>query len=210
MGKVPETPRQEALERALEDLRGVLGDALIIGGIAVIHYGYERTTKYIDILYANWDNAILKRLAVHFKHTLKAESGWHHFEHKKNKVRVELVPEGGLTRCGFIPGPKAVGAGKSGVISLFGLTWLKLVSDRPNDIGDLYKLALLHLDKMQDFSARLPAELRVSLQNVLERARADLHTGDPHQRPETVGEAPAAYARKKPRTAKAKRKKLSA
>src|SRR5262249_20745987 len=103
------TPDGERIEATLQDLRTVQGPALIIGGLAVIHYGYERSTQDVDILYSQSDGGILKRLRPHFKIVLKAKNGWHHLEHKTTGVRLELIPEGGLTTYGFIPGPATVG-----------------------------------------------------------------------------------------------------
>lgn len=198
-----QTPPSKDIDQALKDLRKVLGDALIIGGIAVGHHGHERSTKDIDILYANWDSRILERLSPHFKVVLKSESGWHHLDHRKNGVRLELIPEGGLTQYGFIPAPKTVG-GKDGFISLLGLVWLKLVSGRPNDLGDLYSLAKVRLTEMKSLRSRLPSELHEHFDRVIAQAEKDL-TSDPHRLPDSVKEAQAKYAKRKP-----KRKKVPA
>src|SRR5262245_20207302 len=107
------TPDSKAMGEALEDLRKVQGEALIVGGIAVIHYGYARSTTDVDLLYAHVDGKILERLKPFFKIVLKAKNGWHHLAHRKTGVRLELIPEAGLTTYGFIPGPKSVG-GKDG------------------------------------------------------------------------------------------------
>jgi hypothetical protein len=196
------TPSSEDLQKTLADLSPVLGSALVIGGMAIVHHGYERSTKDIDILYANRDEAdLLRRLKKCFKIVRKAQSGWHHFEHKKTKVRLELIPEGGLTHYVFIPGPKTVG-GKNGFISLLGLVWLKLVSGRLQDTGDLGVLAKLHLPRMREVADKLPIELRDRFNEILAQAQRELDS-DPniHDRPrdgrESVKEAPAKYGKKK-------------
>jgi hypothetical protein len=196
------TPSSEDLQRTLADLSPVLGSALVIGGMAIVHHGYERSTKDIDILYANRDEAdLLRRLKKSFKIVRKAQSGWHHFEHKKTKVRLELIPEGGLTNYGLIPGPKTVG-GQNGFISLLGLVWLKLVSGRLQDTGDLGVLAKLHMPRMRALAEKLPVELHGRYVEILDQAQRELDS-DPniHDRPrdggESVKEAPASYGKKK-------------
>ncbi|MCZ7648542.1 MAG: hypothetical protein M5U26_25330 [Planctomycetota bacterium] len=195
-GREPVSPGPEELEIALTDLRKVQGDALIVGGIAVIHYGYERVTKDIDLLYAHSDSKILERLKPFFKVVVKAKSGWHTLEHRKNKVCLELIPEGGLGRCGLIPGPQLAGQGHEGVVSLYGLVWLKLIASRPNDMGDLYRLAQDRLDDMRRIVTRLPDELRPEFDSILKRAEEDLKN-DPHRRPDKAQEAPKKYGKKK-------------
>ncbi len=143
----------------------------------MIHYGYRRYTNDIDILYPNYDEAdILRRLKKDFKIVLKAKNGWHHFEHRKTKVRLELIPEGGLTTYGFIPAPQTVG-GDKGFISLFGLAWMKLVSGRMKDEADLVEIAKSgQLNAMKKFTARLPEELQARYKDLLARAERELHT----------------------------------
>jgi len=204
-GQKPQTPAPKDLEKALVDLRKVQDEALIVGGIAVIHYGYERATKDIDILYANGDTGILERLAPFFEVTLKAVSGWHHLQHKKTGVQLELIPEGGLTQYGFIPSPRTVGSGKEGVISLLGLVWLKLVSGRLQDLGDLSRLAKIRFEEMKLLEKILPPELRDRFSELLNQARKEINN-DPHAKPSQVQEAPAAYTKRKAK----KRKSFSA
>jgi hypothetical protein len=197
------TPSSQNLTTTLADVSRVLGHALVAGGMAVIHYGYERNTQDIDLLYANADEAdILRRLKKDFKIVLKANSGWHHFEHRKTKVRLELIPEGGLTQFGFIPGPKTVG-GENGFISLFGLVWMKLVSGRMKDDADIVEVAKSgQLSKMRQFAGKLPPELRERFNVLLTRAQQELDN-DPHRlnKPRdsdsSVKESPAKYGKKK-------------
>jgi len=172
-----DTHSSEAIAHTLADMQKAQGDALIAGGVAVIHYGYKRYTHVIDILYPNHDEAdILRRLKKDFKIVLKAENGWHHFEHRKTKVRLELIPEGGLTQYGFIPGPKIVG-GENGFVSLFGLVWMKLVSGREKNDADLMEVAKTgQLSSMRKLCEKLPAELRERYTAILDRAERELRT----------------------------------
>lgn len=167
------TPSATDIERTLEDLRQAQGTALIIGGMAVIRYGYERLTKDIDILYAHADGNILNRLDACFKIVLKAVNGWHHLEHRQTGVRLELIPEGGLTTYGFIPGPQTVG-GADGFISLFGLVWLKLVSGRAKDDADIVEIAKQNMVTVADLRDKFHPELQDRFDAVIVRAKKEI------------------------------------
>jgi hypothetical protein len=207
-----QTPSAEDIARTLEDLRKVQGPALIIGGIAVIHHGYERFTKDIDILYNEYhDPRILERLAPYFKVVLKAASGWHHLEHRKTHVRLELVPEGGLGTYGFIPSAGHV-RGEGGLVSLLGLVWLKMVSGRIQDEADVAVLAKARMAEVSALGDQLPPELRERHAELVARAKRELETdpnlhpelGAPPVRPPGVQEEAARYGRRGKR-ARAKR-----
>ena len=201
------TPSPEDLTHALADLRPVLSDALVAGGLAVGYHGWERVTHDIDVLYAYLDGGILERLKPHFRLVAKSKSGWHKLEHRKTHVRLELIPEGALGAYGFIPAPQTVG-GENGFISLHGLVWLKLVAGRAQDIGDLVNLAKA---KPGDFAAvreRLPTELRERFDEVVLQARREVE-GDPYRQPDAVGQAPARYAKRNTRRPRRKRVRRS-
>ena len=177
-----ETPSAKDLEEALEDFRKVQGSALLIGGIAVVYYGYERSTTDVDALYADGDSGILKRLDPYFEVVLKSESGWHHLAHRKTKVRLELVPAGALGTYGFIPGPKVVG-GAQGLITLTGLIWLKLISGRGKDDADFMELAKARIGEFAAAREKLPTELHARFDELLARARREMEY-DPHRHPD--------------------------
>ena len=166
-------PDGAQIETTLQDARKVQGPALLIGGIAVIHYGYRRSTDDVDLLYAQKDGTILKRLRPYFKTVLKAKNGWHHLEHKKTGVRLELIPEGGLTTYGFIPGPDVVG-GQDGFISFLGLVWLKLVSGRLKDQADLAELAKRNMKQAEAAYEKLNPELKKMFRKILVQARKEI------------------------------------
>ncbi len=197
-------PESSSIGAALKDLTEVVGDGLIVGGIAVIHHGYERTTTGIDVLYAYRDASILTRLSPHFNVIKKPASGWHHLEHKRTGVRLELIPEGGLTTYGFIPGPYIVG-GQGGVVSLLGLVWLKLVSGRSQDDADIVSLAKIRLEEMKGLAGQLPAELHDRYLSHLQRAEQELSSdpsGDPNAPapdPSVVQEMMEKYGPKEPK-----------
>ena len=165
-------PDGEQIEATLQDTRKVQGPALLIGGIAVIHFGYRRSTDDVDLLYAQKDGTILKRLRPYFKTVQKAKNGWHHLEHKKLGVRLELIPEGGLSTNGFIPGPDIVD-GRDGFISFEGLVWLKLVSGRLKDLADLAELAKRNMKRSEAAYAHVRPELKDMYRQVLDQARKE-------------------------------------
>jgi len=169
----------EEIDQTVRDLRAVQGSGLLIGGIAVIHHGYRRYTDDVDMLYANHDTEIVKRLKTNFKAVLKAKSGWHHFEHRKTHVRLELIPEGGLGTYGFIPGPKTVG-GEDGFISLHGLIWLKLVAGRMQDEADIAEIAKNNLKAVAAVRAKLPPEHHERFDALIARAKKEIET-DPNR-----------------------------
>ena len=160
----------------IQDLLPGLGSAVIVGGLAVIHYGYERYTKDIDVLYAANDTQILERFAAAFRVDRKtAHGGWQYLTHKKTGIAIELVPEGGLTTYGFIPGPRTVGHDES-FISLPGLVWLKLVSGRSRDDTDVIELAKLRMPDVMAVRPQLPPELQPRFDELLARATRELTT----------------------------------
>ncbi len=173
------TPSSNDVQKVLEDLKPILGSAIVIGGLAVIHHGYVRATDDADILYAHADVTIFKRLAEKFKVGKKAKNGWHKFEHKATKVRLELIPEGGLTTYGFIPGPHFFGS-DNGFLPLWGVMWLKLVSGRAKDEADIIELAVRRLEDVKATRSKLPPEFLERFDAMIVRAKAQI-ASDPYK-----------------------------
>ena len=176
------TPSSEELVKVVNDLREVLGSALIIGGVAVGHYGFERTTTDVDILYKNRDVKILQRLGKHFDIVVNAESGWNEMKHRSMGIRLELIPEGGLGQYGFIPFCDTVG-GQDGFISLSGLIWLKLVAGRRKDDMDVIELYKCDPKKVSAARSSLPVELHERYDKLASSAQNELDN-DPYLHPE--------------------------
>ena len=175
------TPSPEEILTTITDVKKALGNALIAGGIAVGHHGHERVTQDVDVLYSSSsEHALLKALKKDFKMVVRAKGGWHELQHRRTKVRLELIPEGGLGTYGFIPGPKTTG-GKGGFISLLGLCWLKLLAGRLQDSADLAALCKLRLSEMEAMAPRLPDDLRPRFLEILAQARREMES-DPYKR----------------------------
>lgn len=176
------TPGADAIERTVRDLQTVQGSALLIGGLAVAHHGFERTTEDVDILYETRDSNIVKRLRKFFTLVRKASNGWIELRHNRTNVRLELVPEGGLGQYGFIPFCSTVGQ-DHGFISLLGLIWLKLVAGRPKDDIDLIELLKINLSDSAKIRAQLPSELHARFDEFIGKVHATLDN-DPYLHPE--------------------------
>ena len=177
-----DAPGSNEMQKVLTDLKPVLGSALVIGGLAVIHHGYRRSTDDADILYANSDDTILKRLSDKFKLVKKAKNGWHRFEHKVTGIRLELIPEGGLTTYGFIPGPRFFGSDR-GFLPLWGLLWLKLVSGRGKDEADIMELARAGMEGVLAAREKLPEEFFARFDALIARVKLEIEN-DPSNAPD--------------------------
>ena len=176
-----EVPSAERIQKTVADFMALRESAVVAGGVAVIHYGYERSTKDVGALYSDADTSILERLRPKFKTVIKAKSGWHKLEHRTTKVVLELIPEGGLTTYGFIPGPQTVGSEDDGFISLRGLVWMKLVSGRSQDDADIITLRKPRFRQAPALKKQLPAELQKRFEALLARAREEIKN-DPYRR----------------------------
>ena len=170
---------KERLRRATSALDEAGVPYAVVGGNAVSEWvsrvdpGAARYTKDVDILYAHADGTILKRLSKNFKRINRVSNGWHHLEHRKTKVRLELIPEGGLTTYGFIPGPHFFGS-DDGYLPLWGLIWLKLVSGRIQDDADIAMLAKIRMADVVSARQKLSSELLERFDALIARAKLDL------------------------------------
>ena len=89
----------------------------IVGGLAAIHYGYERFTKDIDIVVRSSNLDVLARVASHYgiKVIWKDPEGWHKLQCEG--VAIDVVPEGRKPRKDAptaIPGPEQPGRPQRG------------------------------------------------------------------------------------------------
>jgi hypothetical protein len=161
---------------ALGELRKLLEDAAvefrIVGGVAVVHHGYARTTEDLDVLVAS-DAAprIDARLASHgFERTSAAR-----LRHVPTGVRVDLLVAGTpMPRAGasVYPAPQALGSSPrdAQIASLRGLVELKLRAARHRDLADVVEL-LKRLD--EPAYTEIEAALDRALRPELARLRRD-------------------------------------
>lgn len=116
----------------------------IVGGLAAIHYGYERFTKDIDVVVRSGSLDILTRVAPQYgiKVIWKDPGGWHKLECEG--VAIDVVPEGRKPRkdapC-VIPGPTELGVRSgAGYAGIAGWMETKLGSYRVQDQADVVQV----------------------------------------------------------------------
>jgi hypothetical protein len=168
---------------ALGELRRLLEDAgvvyRIVGGVAVVHHGYVRTTEDLDVLVeAGATPRIDARLEAHaFERTSPAR-----LRHVPSGVRVDLLVEGtrlprDATRA--YPAPAALGESPRDphVASLRGLVELKLHARRHRDLADVVEL-LKRLDEVRytELEASVDPPLRPELAGLRRDALEELGT----------------------------------
>ncbi len=129
----------------LEDLARKEGIAIaIVGGLAAIHYGYERFTKDIDIVVQSAHLDILARVAPQYgiKVIWKDPEGWHKLQCEG--VPIDVVPEGRKPRKdapATIPGPRQLGVREgAGYAAIGGWVETKLGSYRVQDQADVVQV----------------------------------------------------------------------
>ncbi len=164
-------PESSPVDQALPRLRALLRAAgvafKIVGGVAVVHHGYQRTTVDLDVLIEADDLARLdaELLAVFgFVRTSAAR-----LTHQATGVRVDLLISGQtLPRPGSQPFPSPASVEASlrdpEVIGLAGLLALKLQAARHRDTSDVVEL-LKRLDPAdyQQLEARMDPGQRSEL-----------------------------------------------
>src|SRR5256714_12594166 len=107
----------------------------IVGGLAAIHYGYERFTKDIDVVVRSGNLDILARVAPHYgiKVIWKDPDGWHKLQCEG--VSIDVVPEGRKPRKDAptaIPGPEQLGVRQgAGYAGIGGTGWTQRAPPPP-------------------------------------------------------------------------------
>lgn len=160
----------ERVDAALPPLRRLLESAgvafRLVGGVAVVHHGYVRTTRDVDVLVAAEGAARLDPLlAEHGFERLSAGR----LRHRPTGVDVDLLVAGEpMPRPGSppYPSPESLSASPAdpAIVGLPGLLLLKLYSARHQDLADVVAL----LKRLDDgdylrVEASLPAALRPQL-----------------------------------------------
>lgn len=162
--------RAGPVDRALPDLRRLLRAAgtpfRIVGGVAVVHHGYLRTTEDADVLLTADALAGLEPLLA--EHGFALESP-RRLRHLGSKVAIDLLFAGQpMPRPGSppYPAPDQLGASDDDpeVVDLPGLVQLKLHAGRRQDEADVVALLkLLDEGSYLELEAAVPATLRPAL-----------------------------------------------
>lgn len=167
----PDIPPVDQALPAVRDLLDSAGVAFkVVGGLAVIHHGYARTTEDIDVLVeAGYQDRIDARLEP----SGFARETPHRLRHRASGVAVHLLVAGEpMPRPGSPPYPSPESLPPSpedrDVVSLAALVRLKLLADRHQDRADVVAL-LKDLDERAylDLEAAVePPELRHRLEKL--------------------------------------------
>jgi hypothetical protein len=156
----------------------------IVGGLAAIHYGYERFTKDIDVVVRSANLDILIRVAPHYgiKVNWKDPDGWHKLECAG--VAIDVVPEGRKPHKDAplaIPGPKQLGVREGAdYAAIAGWMETKLGSYRVQDRADVVEVIKVtaastlkrirkHLDKTHALYLHRFDELLAAAQDEIEQ-----------------------------------------
>lgn len=174
-------PDLPAVDAALGEVRRLLEDAgvrfKLVGGVAVVHHGYARTTEDVDVLVESGAPARLQpSLASHGFERLSEQR----LRHVATGVRVDLLVGGSpMPRAGqgTYPPPESLSASSRdpAFVSLAGLLELKMRAGRHRDLADVVEL-LKRLDQAHyiETEASLPADLRRPLADLRRDALDEL------------------------------------
>jgi hypothetical protein len=165
--------------RALLEAAGV--EFKFVGGVAVVHHGYARTTIDVDVLLESEGPARLRPSLA--SHGFEAD-GALRLRHVPTGVRVDLLVAGSpMPRAGSgaYPSPASLRASPrdAAIVSLSGLFGLKLRARRHRDLADIVEL-LKGLDETRytEVEAELDGDLRPALADLRRDALQELADGD--------------------------------
>jgi hypothetical protein len=179
------SPDLPPVDMALGAVRALLEDAgarfKLVGGVAVVHHGYARTTVDVDVLLESDGPARLRPLLA--SHGFE-EVGPLRLRHVSTGVRVDLLVAGSpMPRAGSgeYPSPGALPPSPrdAGVVGLPGLFVLKLRARRHQDLADVVAL-LKGLDEVRyiEVEAEVDRDLRPALAGLRRDALDELAEGD--------------------------------
>ena len=174
-------PDLPLVEDGLRALRRLLEQAQVpyalVGGVAVIHHGYVRATRDLDLLL---ERADLPRVLQHLAENGFERRAENRLQHVASRVDVDLLFAGDpRPRPGAPPYPRPRDLARSprenDVVDLPGLVDLKLVAGRHQDLADVVAL-LKPLDETGylELEAALPPELRGQLYRLRRDALEEL------------------------------------
>lgn len=177
---------EDKKRRLLVELEGLCRkmvlSPIVIGGLAVSHHGYLRTTRDVDVLATRDEGMALIR-------RLKSELGWKRyaegFQNTVLEVGLDICVEGQRASPRgeeVFPNPSDLGAERIKplpVVSLPDLIALKVMSARAKDDADAIELLKVHRSRISSICAfaakRLKtAAARAHLKSLAARAREEL------------------------------------
>jgi hypothetical protein len=145
----------------------------IIGGYAVQHYGYVRTTQDVDLIVRELDFA--RRTLLSTDKFKAVQGNEKQLIHRETGVEVDLLVAGSRGSQGSLPYPEPSNTPTStdlSFISLPGLVALKLSSGRIKDEADVAEL--IKKNKLpNEFKEELPDDLQAEFERIWGRARKE-------------------------------------
>jgi hypothetical protein len=180
-------PDLPPVDMAFGAVRALLEDAGVafkfVGGVAVVHHGYARTTEDVDVLLESDGPARLRAsLASHGFEAI----GELRLRHILTGVRVDLLVAGSpMPRAGSgaYPSPGALGASArdARIVGLPGLFGLKLRARRHQDLADIVALLKgLNEARYTEVEAEIDPTLRSALAELRRDALEELADADGH------------------------------
>lgn len=178
-------PHGRVLRDAEHVLKAIKAKAAIVGGLAVIHHGYERYTHDVDlVISADAVPEFLKIAPVRgFRVAKKDRYGWHKFIHKETGMDLHLVPPGKPSKRARseIPGPAELGvrSGTLGFPTLPRLIELKLLAGRLKDQADVVELLKCNWserNRIRDQLARAAPQLVADFDRLVAQAASESET----------------------------------
>ncbi|MDX1964529.1 MAG: nucleotidyl transferase AbiEii/AbiGii toxin family protein [Pirellulales bacterium] len=172
---------------AFREQAEVLGaNPVIVGGVAVIHHGYRRTTEDRDVLLLHREAEALANHLMDAPNWERVEIRQYAFLYHPTGIHVDFLVSGHLMQLGrpyFFPGTHQIDV--SGevagipVIGLQDLIWLKLVAGRMQDLADIMELCKRHLPNIDiarilQYLQKEDDDLREKLLDIINRVPIEL------------------------------------
>lgn len=187
--------REGDVHDTLRRLAKLLGDAgidyAVVGGMALVAYGYRRFTEDVDILLTSQGLRDFRAQFVGRGYLPAFSSATKSFRDTRTGIKIEVLTTGefpgdGKPKPVAFPDPAAARLDREGlwVLSLDKLIELKLASGlsaahRLKDLSDVQDL-IVALDLSRDFAERLDASVRAEYERLWELAQ---HADQgPHER----------------------------
>ncbi len=157
------------LRRAIRSVLGAYG--VIVGGLAVQEWGYERFTRDLDAVIdaASYRDVLDAMRSAGYK---LSRQGF--LTHGALEIEVDLLKEGSTIKGSRepVPSPRTLGP-NCGFATLAGIIHLKLIAGRRQDLADVVGLLKIHHEKAGEIKNQLPPFLERDFLSLLQEAEAE-------------------------------------
>ncbi len=168
----------QALRDAVIQIRSILRSidgayGVIICGLAVQQYGYERYTDDLDIVV---DRAHFDEILTQLRESDFVVQNDISLLNRQTGAKLDLLQEGTLMKNARIPLPHPNQLGKSGwFATLPALILLKLQTPRMKDKADIVELLKRHMNEGDSMTELIAPEFRADYLALVEQARMELN-----------------------------------